>query len=163
VRRPPEGALRVAIGVLALAGLGVAIYLTVVRAQGHSPTCVIGGGCATVQKSEYSELAGVPVAWLGILAYLSLLASALLPGQPGRALGLFTGLVGIGFSAWLTYVELEIIDAICAWCVTSAIIITIAFILTVVRASLGGASPGGSARRSAQDPPPPATSPPASR
>jgi uncharacterized membrane protein len=163
VRRPPEEAIRAAIAVLALAGLGVATYLTVVRAQGHSPTCVIGGGCETVQKSEYSELAGVPVAWLGIAAYLSLLLAALLPGQPGRALGLFTGLVGVGFSAWLTYAELVIIDAVCAWCVTSAIIITLAFILTVARASLGGATPGGSARRSAQDPPPPATSPPASR
>jgi uncharacterized membrane protein len=163
VRRPPEGAVRVAIAALAIAGLAVATYLTVGRAQGPSPTCVIGGGCETVQKSEYAELAGVPVAWLGIAAYLSLLLSAILPGQPGRALGLFTGLVGVGFSAWLTYVEVVIIDAICAWCVTSAIIMTLAFILTVVRASLGGATPGGSARRSARDRPPPATSPPASR
>ena len=66
---------------VAVLGLGVATYLTVVRAEGDSPTCVIGGGCHTVQSSEYSELAGIPVAWLGLAAYVGLLIAAILPGQ----------------------------------------------------------------------------------
>ena len=144
---------------VALLGLGVATYLTVVRAEGESPTCVIGGGCHTVQSSDYSELAGIPVAWLGIAAYVGLLVAALLPGPAGRALGLFTAVVSFGFSAWLTYAELVIIDAVCAWCVTSAILVTISLIIAVMRAASPSASREGSARRSAPDPRSPAQSP----
>jgi uncharacterized membrane protein len=158
-RLPSERTLRIALGVVAVLGIAVATYLTVVRAEGDSPTCVIGGGCGTVQKSEYSELAGVPVAWLGLLAYVGLLIAALLPGQLGRALGLFTAVVSFGFSAWLTYAELFIIDAICAWCVTSAILVTLALIITVMRAASPSPTPGGSARRSAPDPRSPGPSP----
>lgn len=139
-----ERGLRVAIGAVAVAGLGVAGYLTAVRAAGDDPTCVIGGGCGTVQDSEYAELAGIPVAWLGLAAYVGLLAAALIPGGPGRALGLFTAAVSFGFSAWLTAVELFVIDAICTWCVTSAILVTIALVLTVMRArgASGAVDPG---------------------
>jgi uncharacterized membrane protein len=158
-RLPGERTLRIAQGAVALLGLGVATYLTVVRAEGESPTCVIGGGCHTVQSSDYSELAGIPVAWLGIAAYLSLLLSALLRGQPGRALGLFTGLVGVGFSAWLTYVELVIIDAVCAWCVTSAILVTISLIIALMRAASPSPTRAGTVRRSAPDLRSPAPSP----
>ena len=158
-RLPGENVLRVALGVVALMGIGVATYLTMVRAEGDSPTCVIGGGCGTVQKSEYSELAGIPVAWLGLAAYVGLLVAALLPGPPGRALGLFTAVVSFGFSAWLTFAELFIIDAICAWCVTSAILVTLSLIITVMRAASPSPSPGGSARRSAPDPRLPAQTP----
>ena len=156
-----ETALRIALGVVSLAGLGVAGYLTSVRLEGEAPTCIVGGGCKTVQESSYSELAGIPVAILGLAAYVGLLAAALIPGQLGRALGLFTALISFGFSAWLTYAELFIIDAICAWCVTSAILVTLALILTILRAFGPWATQGGSARPSAQDLPPPGQSPPA--
>lgn len=158
-RLPSENVLRVALGVVATLGLGVATYLTVVRAEGDSPTCVIGGGCHTVQSSEYSELAGIPVAWLGVAAYVGLLVAAILPGPLGRALGLFTAVVSFGFSAWLTYVELFIIDAICAWCVTSAILVTIALVITVMRAASPSPSRGGTARRSTPDPRSPGRTP----
>lgn len=159
---PGETALRVAIGAVAVAGLAVSGYLTAVRAAGEDAACVVGGGCQTVQESEYSELAGIPVAVLGLLAYGALLVAALLPGPLGRALGLFTALVGVGFSAWLTYAELVLIEAVCAWCVTSAVLITLALILTAIRATRAAGGPEGSARRSApgpspQGPPPPAT------
>jgi len=156
-----ETVLRIALGAVAAAGLAVSAYLTAVRAAGDAPSCVVGGGCKTVQESEYSELAGIPVAVLGLLAYGALLVAALLPGPPGRALGLFTALVGFGFSAWLTYAELVLIEAICAWCVTSAVLITLALVLTVVRAAQGGSGREGSARRSGPDLPPPEPSPPA--
>ena len=151
-RLPSERTLRIALGAVAILGLACASYLTAVRAEGRSPTCVIGGGCTTVQQSEYSELAGVPVAWLGIAAYVGLLVAASLPGQLGRALGLFTAVVSFGFSAWLTYAELFLIEAVCAWCVTSAILVTIALVITVMRAASPSPTPGGSARRSAPDP-----------
>ena len=158
-RLPSERVLRIALGVVAVLGIGVATYLTIVRAEGDSPTCVIGGGCHTVQSSEYSELAGIPVAWLGIAAYAGLLVAAILPGQLGRALGLFTAVVSFGFSAWLTYAELVIIDAVCAWCVTSAILVTLSLILTIMRAAVPGSTQGGSARRSAPDPRSPGQTP----
>ncbi len=143
-RGPGETGLRIALGAVAVAGLAVSGYLTAVRAAGDDPACVIGGGCHTVQNSEYSELAGIPVAVLGLVAYATLLAAAILPGPLGRTLGLFTAVVGVGFSLYLTYLELFVIDAICAWCVASAILILIALVLTVLRARAGEpASPEG--------------------
>ena len=153
-RLPSELSLRIAQGAVAVAGIGVSGYLTTVRASGDSPTCVIGGGCHTVQQSEYSELLGIPVAWLGLAAYVGLLVAAIVPGQLGRALGLFTAVVSFGFSAWLTYAELVLIDAICAWCVTSAVLVTLSLIIAVMRTAAPAASPGGTARRSAPDLPP---------
>ena len=160
--RLSETALRIGLGVVSVAGLAVAGYLTMVRLEGDSPSCIVGGGCKTVQESEYSELAGIPVAVLGLLAYVGLLAAALIPGPLGRALGLFVGLVSFGFSMWLTYAELFIIEAICAWCVTSAVLVTLALILAALRAFGPWARPGGSARPTTPDLPPPGQSPPAS-
>jgi uncharacterized membrane protein len=141
LRAPSEGALRIAIGAVAVAGLCVSGYLTAIRAAGDDPVCVIGGGCHTVQQSDYAELAGIPVAVLGLIGYTTLLVAAILPGQLGRALGLFTALVSFGFSMYLTYAELFIIDAICAWCVTSAVLITLALVVTILRAMAGSATP----------------------
>jgi uncharacterized membrane protein len=163
LRAPSEGALRIAIGVVALAGLGVSGYLEAIRAAGNDPVCVIGGGCHTVQQSEYSELAGIPVAVLGLVAYATLLVAAILPGPRGRALGLFTAVVGVGFSAWLSYAELVLIDAVCAWCVSSAALITLALILTAWRAAGAGLDPEENADRSAKGHPPPERSPRSSR
>lgn len=159
---PGEGVLRLALGAVALAGLGVAGYLTAVRASGGDPACVVGGGCTTVQESEYAELAGVPVAVLGLVAYGALLVAAILPGPLGRALGLFTAIVGVGFSAWLTYAEIFLIEAICAWCVASAILITLALILAAARAR-AAATREGTARRSAPGPSATGPSPGSSR
>jgi len=131
---PSEGALRRWLAAVAVAGLAIALYLTVERAAGRAPACPIGGGCETVQSSRYAEIAGVPVAWLGLVAYAALLVAALLPGLPGRALGLFVATVGVGFSAWLTYAEVSLIHALCAWCLASAALMTIALVVTALRA-----------------------------
>jgi uncharacterized membrane protein len=160
--RLSETTLRIGLGVVSVLGLAVAGYLTAVRLEGDTPTCIVGGGCTTVQESEYSELAGIPVAVLGLLAYAGLLVAALLPGPLGRTLGLFTAVVSFGFSMWLTFAEIFIIEAICAWCVTSAGLVTLALILAALRAFGPWARPGGSDRRSAPDLPPPGESPPAS-
>ena len=130
-----ERRLRIGIAVLACIGLAIATYLTVVRLQGDSPTCVVGGSCAAVQSSAYAELAGIPVPVLGLMGYGALLLSAALTGVPGRLLGLLAGIVGFGFSMWLTYVELWVIDAICTWCVTSAAVVTVAAALATWRAA----------------------------
>jgi uncharacterized membrane protein len=83
-----------------------------------------------VQKSSYATILGVPVAALGLVGYSSLLLSALLRGEAGVYLGLLVALVGTLFSAYLTYLELFVIHAICEWCVASAALMVGALICT---------------------------------
>ena len=129
-----------AIGV-ALAGLGIATYLTVVHYAGGEPVCAVAHGCATVQQSDYAALAGVPVALLGVLGYLGVLAALVRDGEAWRTAATFLSLAGLAFSGWLTYVEVGILDAICIWCVGSAICMALLTVLTVAR--LLRAEPGG--------------------
>ncbi len=129
-----ERRLRIAVAALSLAGLAVAGYLTWVHYADLEPICAGGsGGCERVQSSDYAELAGVPVALLGLIGYGSILASLALPGDAGRFAGALLALAGFGFSAWLTYVELFEIDAICQWCVASAVIMTALAVVTSLR------------------------------
>jgi uncharacterized membrane protein len=134
--------LRLLTALLALAGIAVAGYLTWVHYAELEPFCVGGtGGCERVQSSPYAELAGVPVAVLGLGGYIAILASLALPEEPGRLVALFVSLVGFGFSAWLTYVELEKLDAVCQWCVASAALMTALAAVSVAR-QLRDAEPG---------------------
>jgi uncharacterized membrane protein len=129
-----ERRLRVAIAVLSVAGLAVATYLTYVHYADVKPFCVAGGGgCEKVQTSDYAKLAGIPVAVLGLIGYLVILGSALVRGDPGRLTGAVVALAGFGFSAYLTWRELFTIDAICQWCVASAVLMTLLAVLTVLR------------------------------
>ena len=131
-----ERSTRVLIVVLAVAGLLMSAYLTWVHFLGLSPVCLAGnGGCETVQSSRYAEIFGVPVATLGIGGYAGLLLAALLRGESGALLGLFITLVSVIFSAYLTYLELFVIYAICQWCVASAALMTAAFVLSIIRIS----------------------------
>jgi uncharacterized membrane protein len=126
--------LRRVTAALALAGVAIAGYLTYVHYAELQPFCVGGGGgCERVQTSPWAELAGIPVALLGLLAYLTILASLALPDQLGRTVAAFVSLVGFGFSAWLTYVELAKIDAVCQWCVASAVVMTALAAVSVAR------------------------------
>ena len=93
--------------------------------------CVGGsGGCETVQSSSYATIFGVPVAVVGLVGYSGLLFSASLRGEVGVYLGLLVSLVGTLFSAYLTYLELFVIHAICEWCVASAAVMVAALICT---------------------------------
>ena len=121
-----------AIGV-ALAGLGIAGYLTVVHYSGGDPVCAVAHGCATVQQSEYASLGGVPVAVLGLLGYLAVLVALARDGEAWRTAAAFLSLAGLGFSGWLTYVELAVLEAVCIWCVGSAVCMTLLAGLTVGR------------------------------
>jgi uncharacterized membrane protein len=131
---PSDRALRIAVMVTALVGLAVAGWLSYEELRGDLPTCPIGGGgCATVALSDYSDLAGIPVPYIGIGGYVVILASTLFAGDRGRLAGAFLTLVGFGFSLYLTYLELYVIDAICQYCVASAIAMLILLVLTWTR------------------------------
>jgi uncharacterized membrane protein len=130
-----DRALARAMLVLALAGAAIAGYLTWVHYAGIEPFCAGGGGaCERVQTSRYAELGGVPVALLGLVGYLAIAgALALAPASAARPAVAFLALAGMGFSAYLTYLELFEIDAICQWCVASAIVMAFLAVLAVTR------------------------------
>jgi uncharacterized membrane protein len=124
-----ERTLRVVLGVLAAAGLLISAYLTWVHFARVAPVCVGGsGGCETVQSSRYAAILGVPVSALGLVGYAGLLLSAVLRGEVGVYLGFLIALVGTLFSAYLTYLELFVIHAVCQWCLASAAIMVAALI-----------------------------------
>jgi uncharacterized membrane protein len=119
-----DRALRTAGLVLAVLGIAVAGYLVYVHYADIDPVCNIAHGCHKVQTSQYAQLAGIPVALLGLIGYVTILAALLVPGEPARMVAALTALVGFGFSLYLTYRELFTIDAICQWCVASAVLMT---------------------------------------
>ena len=125
-------------------GLCVASYLTYIHYAGIKPLCGRnGGGCEIVQTSEYSKLAGVPVALIGLIGYVAILVSLLAPErETSRFATVGFTVVGFGFSAYLTYRELFSIHHICEWCVSSAVIVTVLMCLATWRFLRGdGASP----------------------
>lgn len=124
--------LQKANALLALIGLGIAGYLTYIHYFQLQPLCLTGG-CELVQTSRYSELMGIPVALLGVGEYLLILASLFIPGDRGRLLGLILSFAGLGYSFYLTYLELFQIHAICQWCVASAVVITLITIFSAIR------------------------------
>ena len=127
--------MRVVLGVLAAAGLLISAYLTWVHFARVAPVCVGGSGaCETVQSSRYAEVLGVPVSVLGLVGYASLLFSATLKGEVGVYLGFLTALIGVLFSAYLTYLEVFVIHALCQWCVASAAIMVAALICSALQA-----------------------------
>ena len=118
------------IPILAVIGLGVALYLTYVETQNVKAVCGPVGDCNSVQASPYAKLFGVlPVGLLGAAGYVAILAAwatwrfsagALSRLAPVALLGM--SLFGVLFSIYLTYLELYIILAVCIWCLTSAVI-----------------------------------------
>lgn len=112
---------RIATFAVAIAGLAIASYLTIVHYAGGEPVCAIAHGCATVQKSSFAEFLGIPVALLGLLGYVAILASLLKDTETSRSVTALLAIAGLAFSAWLTYVEIWELEAICIWCVGSAI------------------------------------------
>jgi uncharacterized membrane protein len=148
--------LRFVLGALAVAGLLISAYLTWTHIVGAAPVCISGsGGCETVQSSRYATILGIPVATLGAVAYLGLLFSAVLRGEAGVYLGflilLFSAvlrgeagvylgfliaLVGAFFSAYLTYLEVFVIRALCQWCLASAAVMVGALVCAALRVRL---------------------------
>jgi uncharacterized membrane protein len=86
--------LRSAIVAASLVGVGISGYLTYVDYAGIEPICAASHGCEKVQSSRYSELAGVPVALLGLIGYLAVLATALVRSDSARLAGSFLTLTG---------------------------------------------------------------------
>jgi uncharacterized membrane protein len=125
--------LRIAIGVICVIGIAVATYLTYTHYAKLNVVCPVSGGCETVQKSVYSKLGGVPVAVLGLAGYIAILITLFIRNELGRIAGFGMALVGCLFSLYLTYREVFTIKAICPWCVSSAVMMTLLTFLTAWR------------------------------
>jgi uncharacterized membrane protein len=112
--------------VLALCGAGISAYLTATHWAEQPVICAGLGSCAAVQSSAYARVAGAPVAVLGLGLYgaisVLLLASARLWWASIAVFGL--ALSGALYSGYLTWVELAVLEALCLWCVASAVVIT---------------------------------------
>ena len=138
------------VAMLALAGIFVALYLLLYKIGVVGNLSCSIGSCETVNTSKWAVFIGAPVAAWGVGFYVVLFALALvsLEGRYADSVGMSKLLAlvsgsGFVFSAWLTYLELFVIKAICQWCVISAIIVTTVFVIAMLdlreRADLSGA------------------------
>jgi uncharacterized membrane protein len=122
-----------------MAGMGVASYLTYSHYANQPIACAGLSGCQAVENSEYSKLVGIPVAVLGMLFCAGLLALvvarlARLPlTEEWASVAAFSmTLTGVAFAAYLTYIELFVVEDVCIWCASFASIITVAWLITIV-------------------------------
>ena len=126
------------VAALALAGIFISLYLTLYKLGYIGELSCSIGSCETVNTSKWSTFLHLPVAAWGLLFYVDVFAVALvgtmprLENEPAISLLLTAqAAVGVLFSGWLTYLELGVIHAICIWCVTSAVIVTLIFVTSV--------------------------------
>jgi len=123
---------------ISLLGLFLGVYLTLYK-FGYIGTLACGvSSCEKVQTSRWSEFLGLPVATWGVGFYVVMLAMALAGLQEryaessglSLAMMLWTGW-GVLFTAWLNYLEAFVIHAWCEWCIGSATMVLILFVLSV--------------------------------
>ena len=125
--------------VLAIIGAADARYLLIFKLTSNNLMCLGSGGCHDVNFSIYSEIYGIPVSVFGLAAFLAILGILLLEGRlqivkengPLAIFGISLG--GVAFTAYLTYLEIFVIKAVCPFCVASAVLITLLFILAIIR------------------------------
>jgi uncharacterized membrane protein len=123
----------------ALLGILDSIYLTWVKITNSYATCVDIGNCEAVNNSSYSEFAGIPIAILGAGAYAFIVLLLLIERKwnsqsDNMQLGIFgVALIGTLYSAYLTYVEIAILNAICPYCILSALLMTVVLIVSILR------------------------------
>lgn len=121
---------------LAVIGSAISAYLTWVHYSGQLALCLGVGGCETVQASQYAEIAGQPVALLGLAAFVAAATLALLRLRVDAPSWTLTALFGITlagtlFAAYLTGLEVLVIHAICPWCVVVDSAMAALFVVTL--------------------------------
>ena len=138
--------LRVVAALVALVGIAVAAYLTWAHYSGKPVACVRGGGCETVQHSSYAEIAGIPVAVLGLISYAVILALIAWDSENARLGAATLAFVGVLFGAYLLVLQLFVIDAVCIWCLANDVIVAPALaVLTGLRLRSSAPDAGPSA------------------
>jgi uncharacterized membrane protein len=142
--RALPSSLVIAILVIALIGFADATYLSVEHFLGVIPPCSITGGCEKVLTSVYAVVLGVPVSLIGSVYYLLIAIGSFILLESKHVaklekhnseilrLSLFLTIPGFLASLWFTAVQIFIIHSYCAYCLGSAILTTVLFILTLV-------------------------------
>jgi uncharacterized membrane protein len=126
--------LRLGAALVALVGIAVSGYLTWVHFDEAALVCVAGGGCETVQESEYAEIAGIPVALLGLGAYALLLGLVVWDSPTARLAAATIAFVGLLFGLYLMALQLFVIDAVCVWCLVNDVLVApLLALLTALR------------------------------
>jgi uncharacterized membrane protein len=122
--------------IVALVGMIDSIYLTVHHYTGEKVPCSVTGGCETVLSSLYSEIAGIPLALFGALAYFTVFSLATLAAfgdnRTWKILSVIVVLMAI-FSLWLIYLQAFVIGAFCQFCLLSAGTTFTLFLLVIIR------------------------------
>jgi uncharacterized membrane protein len=125
--------------ILALIGLADSIYLTYIKLANATASCAGIGDCEAVNSSKYAEVAGIPIALLGAGAFAAIIILLLIEKrsefwQDTAPLVVFgISLTGVLYSAYLSYVEIAILHAICPYCVLSALVLVALLVISVVR------------------------------
>ncbi len=124
---------------LSILGLLVSIYMTIFKLTSNERMCLGNGGCSKVNSSIYAQVYGIPVAVIGMGGYGAILAMLVLERRHpfltnnGTLVVFGLALVGFLFTLYLIYVELALIHALCPFCLTSQVTMTILFILSIFR------------------------------
>lgn len=124
---------------LTVIGLLVSVYMTIYKFTNNESMCIGSAGCSEVNASRYSEINGIPVAVLGVIGYTVILGLLFLEQRPGifqqNGSMMFFGvsLLGFLFTLYLIYLEVALIKAYCPFCLTSQAVMTVIFIISVVR------------------------------
>lgn len=135
--------LYIAMLCLALLGLAVATYMTIYKWTDNNTMCLGSGDCSTVNASKYSEVKGIPVALIGVLGYAAILGTLVFEKRASFLKEFFAenasllvfgfALTGFLFTLWLIYAEIFLIKALCPFCLASQAVMTIIFILSIIR------------------------------
>jgi uncharacterized membrane protein len=124
---------------LAALGILVSAYMTLYKLTDNQSMCLGNGGCSVVNASVYSEVYGVPVAAVGVGGYAAILGILLLSGRVNflrthsTMIVFGLALVGFIFTLYLIYVEVALIHALCPFCIASQAIMSVLFMISVVR------------------------------
>ncbi len=125
--------------ILVIVGAIDSAYLAFLKFTGTLAACSDIGNCEAVNSSKYAEIGGIPLALLGLLSYLAILAFLVLETRfPSWKESLHLGvfgftLAGTIYSAYLTYIEIAVLHAICPYCVVSAVVMLLLFVISIIR------------------------------
>jgi uncharacterized membrane protein len=124
------------LAVLDVIGLGIALYLSVVELQGGVPVCGPIHGCEEVARSEYSRIAGIPVAVFGVVLSLVLLSLAIAWWKTDLYVLLLAhyglSLAGVIFEAYFMYLQIFVIGAVCIWCTSYGLSLIARFVIALI-------------------------------
>ena len=127
-----DRAVRAGLALVSAAGIALAAYLTYVHYEPAALICTTGGGCETVQESKYAEIAGIPVAVLGLAFWIAALVLVLWDSELARTLVVALAVTGVAFSVYLVVLQLFVIDATCTWCMLNDVVLAPLFLVLVL-------------------------------